>query len=120
MVHSFGAPVWVIFLTVLGAGLLTIILVIQGVSGPPKFEPLDEAEVGQRMRAILEHQFFVLFAPLSGIFIFQLLVIAGAAKEPVTVATVILGAGATLNVLLARAVKSAEQYLQGKQTKEIA
>jgi hypothetical protein len=119
VVHSFGAPVWVIFLTILGAGMLMIILIIQGVSGPPKFDdPSAELEVSQRMRTILEHQFFVLAAPLTGIFIYQLLVIAGAAKEPVTVATVILGAGATLNVLLARAVKSAEQYIQGKPTKE--
>jgi hypothetical protein len=111
IVRSFGAPFWVIFLAVLGAGLLTIILIIQGVS-----RPVGETDCDQRLRAMLEHQFFVMFAPLSGIFIFQLLVIAGGAKEPLTVATVILGAGATLNGLLARAVNSAEQYLLGAQT----
>jgi hypothetical protein len=117
VVHSLGAPFWVIFLAVLGAGLLTIVTVIGGVSDPPPFDPVDKAKYGERMRAILEQQFFVMFAPLSGIFIFQLLLLAGAAKEPVTVATIILGAGATLNALLARAAKSAEQYLQGGQTK---
>ena len=113
IVHGLGAPFWVIFLSVLGAGLLTLIQVIQGISSPPEFASLSTTEHSDRMRTILEHQFFVLFAPLSGIFIFQLLVLAGAAKEPVTVATIILGAGATLNALLSRAVKSAAQYLQG-------
>jgi hypothetical protein len=113
IVHGLGAPFWVIFLSVLGAGLLTLILVIQAISNPPEFASLNPTAYGDRMRTILEHQFFVLFAPLSGIFVFQLLVLAGAAKEPVTVATIILGAGATLNGLLSKAVKSAEQYLQG-------
>jgi len=113
IVHGLGAPFWVIFLSVLGAGLLTLILVIQAISNPPEFASLSRTAYGDRMRTILEHQFFVLFAPLSGIFVFQLLVLAGAAKEPVTVATIILGAGATLNGLLSKAVKAAQQYLQG-------
>jgi hypothetical protein len=113
VVHGLGAPFWVIFVSVLGAGLLTLILVIQAISNPPEFASLSATAYGDRMRNILEHQFFVLFAPLSGIFVFQLLVIAGAAKEPVTVATIILGAGATLTGLLSKAVKSAQQYLEG-------
>ncbi len=118
--RGLGAPIWVVFVSVLGAALLTLVLVVQGFSNPPKLENLGDAETTElrkRHAVILEHQAFVFFSPLGGILVYQLLMLGGAAKEPVTVAIVILGAGATLNGLLAKAVRLAQDWAQGNQTR---
>ncbi|MBI1902777.1 MAG: hypothetical protein HYS13_16895 [Planctomycetia bacterium] len=217
LAEGFGAPFWVVFLSVVGSALLTVVLVIRGISHPPNFGPagesktasaspngksekaeqtsagpdgasavpgnspdhpdqtsgksaetgekapqipdkpaetssapgeaagepaaisdmapgtpgqpaepsdvpaeasrsaeatVDKAELWKWRRAILEHQFFILFAPLSGIFLYQLLLVGGAATKPIIVAVVILGAGATLNGLLSWAVRLAESWVE--------
>ncbi|MFO0801698.1 MAG: hypothetical protein U0791_01060 [Gemmataceae bacterium] len=109
-----GAPLWVVFISVLGSGLLTIVLVIGETLVPLPTDNSAESreKVQKRFRGILEHQFFVLFSPLAGIIIYQIMVTAGAAGQPVVVAMAVLGAGAALNGLLARAVKLAEGWIQ--------
>jgi hypothetical protein len=63
------------------------------------------------MLALVQNQFFTLFAPLGGIFTYQALVLAGAALQPFVVAVAALGAGATLNVLLHLAISKATDAL---------
>jgi len=65
------------------------------------------------IREIVLHQLYILFAPLGGVFLYQILVLADAVTQPVSVAIAALGAGATLNILLAKAVGSAEAALKG-------
>jgi hypothetical protein len=109
-----GAPLWVVFVSVLGSGLLTIVLVIGEtlVPLPADNSPESRERIQKRFRGILEHQFFVLFSPLAGIMIYQILVAAGAAGQPVLVAMAVLGAGAALNGMLVKAVKIAEGWIQ--------
>lgn len=68
-----------------------------------------------KLENIVRHQFYMLFSPLGAIFIYQLLIMAKAADQPVTVAIAALGAGSTINILLDKAV-SASRRAMGKLT----
>lgn len=114
LVRGFGAPLWVLLLSVVGAGLLTVAIIVNEISNRPDFS--NEVQVRQREETIIRHQFFILFAPLGAIFAYQLLVIADAADQPVTVALAAVGAGATLNAMLARAVAYSRQLLERTET----
>jgi hypothetical protein len=112
---GFGAPLWVILLSVIGSAIATVSLLVVGTK-----EPLDySAETGdaldkfrERIEQIVEHQFFILFAPLGAVFVYQMLVAAEAANKPITVAIAALGSGPVLNYLLAQAINKAKGIIQ--------
>lgn len=107
---GFGAPVWVIFLSVVGAALFTVSLIVKEIKNPVDFEQDEDFKI--RLHEIIQHQFFIIFSPLGGVFLYQALVIAGAVSEPATVAIAALGAGVSLNLVLARAVASFEKGME--------
>lgn len=131
---GFGAPLWVMLLSVAGAGLLTMALVVREAGDLPPREMLaryvneEQVEeylaargatvqpgaltgVSDRIKVMLEHQFYMMFAPLGAVFVYQLLVLAEAAGSPVTVAIAAMGSGASLNKLLQVAVQRAGEAL---------
>ena len=115
LTKGFWAPVWVLFLATLGAGLLTVSLIVKELSDRPKFK--NQSEMRERLGQILQHQFFILFSPIGGIFVYQALISIGAAGKTMTVALAALGAGASLNFLLEKAVRASKNAL-GRKTKE--
>jgi hypothetical protein len=114
-IQGLGAPMWVIFLAVIGAALHTVALIVNEIKLPPCFSTNDPVDLRERMLNLVQNQFFMLFAPLGGIFIYQGLVLAGAAAQPFVVALAAMGAGATLNVVLSLAVSKASDVLLGSQ-----
>lgn len=111
---GFGAPLWVILMSVIGAGLLTIALIVQEISdGIPTEVGADAgAKIRERLEGIVRHQFFIMFSPIGAIFIYQALVLAKAAEHPFSVALAALGAGAALNGLLSKAVEVSQGLLK--------
>ena len=106
---GFGAPLWVVLLAVIGAGLLTVSIIVKEIKDRPDYKNQDQ--VRESDQVIVRHQFFILFAPLGAIFIYQALVIAEAATSPITVAIGVLGAGASLTVLMKKAVDQSADWL---------
>jgi hypothetical protein len=101
-----GAPLWTLLIAVLGASLFTISIVIRAVKEPP--DTASPAAFQNRVQEIVLHQFYVVFAPLGSIFVYQLLLIAGAANRPAVVALAALASGVTLHLLLRRAINAVE------------
>lgn len=122
---GFGVPLWVLLLSVVGASLFTVSIIVSEIKKRPNFDklgkdPPDEKErekFREKLENIVRHQFYMLFSPLGAIFIYQLLIMAKAADQPVTVAIAALGAGSTINILLDKAV-SASRRAMGKLTEE--
>lgn len=110
---GFYAPLWVMLMAVIGAGLLTLSLLVAEIKDPPVFDG-RAADVRRRIQNIVMHQFFVVFAPLGAVFVYQMLVAAKAAEEPALVAIAALGAGATINALLKMAVDRGAQLFSAK------
>lgn len=108
VVQGFGAPLWVLLVAVIGAALMTVSLIVGEISKPPQ-----PGETRARVESVVRHQFFVMFAPIGALFVYQILVAADAAREPLTVALAALGAGLALNELLNRAVTYAKSLIQG-------
>ncbi|MFM9995510.1 MAG: hypothetical protein ACKVU4_06865 [Phycisphaerales bacterium] len=106
-ITGFYAPLWVMLVAVVGAGLMTLSLLLTEIRRPPNYE--TEPDVRDRVQHIIMHQFFIVFAPLGAIFVYQALLAAKAAEEPIAVAIAALGAGATINVLLKLAVDRAQR-----------
>jgi hypothetical protein len=100
--HGFGAPLWVLFMAVLGSGIFTLLILIRGINDPVDLG--NEMSVGKRLEEIVRHQFYILFSPVGAIFVYQLMVVAGM-TQPVTLAMVALAAGIALNLLLDRALE---------------
>jgi hypothetical protein len=101
-----GAPLWTLLIAVFGASLFTISIVIRAIKEPP--DTAAPAAFRNRVQEVALHQFYVVFAPLGSIFVYQLLLMAGAANTPVVVALAALASGITLNLLLRRAIKAVE------------
>ncbi|HZR20574.1 MAG TPA: hypothetical protein VFE51_25050 [Verrucomicrobiae bacterium] len=112
VIQSLGAPMWVVFLAVIGAALSTVALIVKEIRSPPSFFAPDPAELRERMLILVQNQFFMLFAPLGSIFVYQGLVLGAAASQPFVVGVAALGAGATLNTLLSLAVSKASNALE--------
>jgi hypothetical protein len=111
--RGLGAPLWVILFAVIGSALFTVVLLVKEIESPPDFDENKPDPTRLRIRELVFNQLYLLFAPLGGIFIYQILVLADAVTQPVTVAIAALGAGATLNILLARAIGAAETAVKG-------
>ncbi len=113
-VKGFGVPLWVLLIAVVGAGLLTVSIIVSEIKDRPKFHlieknvPDDEEfkEFRARLERIVRHQFYILFSPIGAIFVYQMLVTADAAYNSTTVALAAFGAGASLNVILDYAITS--------------
>lgn len=103
---GFGAPLWVLLVAVIGSALFTISIVLMGIKEAPL--QLSPGEIRMRIQSVVLHQFYIIFAPLGAIFVYQLLVIAGAASQAFSVAIVALAAGIALNMMLERAKTSVE------------
>jgi len=110
VVHGFGAPLWVLLLAVVGAGLMTVSILVNEITHRPSFH--EPAAIRRQMELIARHQLLILFAPLGAIVVYQLLVIASLATQPVAVAVISMGAGLTLTALLDKAVQAALGFLQ--------
>jgi len=108
VVKGLGAPLWVLFIAVIGAGLFTIALIIREIKERPGPDKMIE-----RIPHIIEHQFFLFFAPLGGIFLYQILLQSGAASHHVTVATGALASGLMVNYLMSKALELV-QKMQSK------
>jgi hypothetical protein len=120
LIQGLGAPMWVVFLAVIGAALSTVALIVNEIKTPPNFAMQDPEVLRERLLGLVQNQFFMLFAPLGGIFIYQALVLAGAASQQFVVAVAALGAGATLNILLSLALTKASAALMPESQKKAA
>jgi len=118
---GFGVPLWVVLLSVIGSSLYTLSIIVSEILNRPDFSKLskegqkdDEAikKFRGKLENIVRHQFYMLFSPIGAIFIYQLLVMAKAADQPITVAIAALGSGLTLNFLLDKAVSLAKDKLK--------
>jgi hypothetical protein len=107
---GFGAPLWVVLLAVLGAGIFTISLLVKHVKDPLDYN--DPTKFRVRIEELVRHQFYILFSPLGAVFVYQLIVAAGAAGTQVTVAIAILAAGVAINILLDKAVAAVQGVLK--------
>ncbi len=116
--NGFGAPIWVVLVAVVGSALMMFSLIVREIKTTVSFDPAKATDLHERINTLVQHQLFVVFAPLGGIFVYQGLVVGQAASEPVTVALAALGAGATLNALLAVAVQRAEGVLTKRTTQQ--
>lgn len=102
-VKGFGAPLWVILLAVVGAGILTVSLMTREIKSPAE----TEEKRRDRIYYAVQHQVYILFAPIGAIFVYQTMVVTNTAGHPLMVAVAALGAGGALNALLKYAVQSA-------------
>ena len=101
---GFGAPMWVLLLAAIGSGILTVSLVTREIREPPDNDP---KVLREKMYSAVQLQVYILFSPISAIFVYQTMVMTNTAGQPLVVALATLGAGAALNVLLKYAVDSA-------------
>jgi hypothetical protein len=109
--RGFGAPLWVMLVSVLGSGIMTIALIVREISDRPTEG--DEAKIRARLEKIVLHQFYILFAPVGAVFVYQILVVGEAAVQPLTVALAALGAGASMGGLLDKAVSYSAGLISG-------
>jgi hypothetical protein len=98
--RGLGAPLWVLLFAVLGSALFTVVLLVKEIESPRDYSQDYPDPTQTRTREIVLHQLYILFAPLSGVFLYQILVLADAVTQPVTVAIAALGAGAWFLALL--------------------
>lgn len=166
IMRGFGAPLWILLIAAIGAGIFTVSIIVSEIKNRPQFSLLDSYYIEQvmnmiiasqqkesrkkkakdlasqsvkkgaienilvavtleynklmvdelnefrsRLERIIRHQFYILFSPIGAIFVYQLLVIANAANNAVTVALAAFGAGASLNLILDKAVRYAEKAI---------
>ena len=107
--RGFGAPLWVLLLSVVGSSVFTIKLVVGNLKDPIDF--CNSMKVREGASEVTSHQFYILFAPLGGIFVYQLLVAAGSATETITVGLAALASGIALNAVLEKAWSGVQSFL---------
>ena len=107
LVKGFGAPLWVLLLAVVGAGILTVSLLVEQIGNPPSPD-----QIRGRINIVVRHQFYIFFSPIGAVFVYQMLVASGAAQTPLAVAVAALGAGVAMNVILKYAVTKAKQLFE--------
>jgi hypothetical protein len=99
---GFGAPLWVIFMSVIGGCLFTISLLVKQVNDPVA---IDAPNYQSRLAELLRHQFYVVFSPVGSIIVYQLMVLTDVISRPVTVAMGAIAAGIAANKLLDLSLK---------------
>lgn len=119
-VSGVGAPLWFLFLGTIGAMLLTFDLVITEIGVPPSFalDTNSRKELRIRLRKYVQHSFFVLFAPIAGLFLYQLLAQTKISVSPILVGIIALGTGPILPPLLERGARQALQLIQPRPERE--
>ena len=105
--RGFGAPLWVLLVSVVGAAVVTVALTVDEITKMKDITtaaPVDQPDkIRGHLQTLVQHQFFVLFAPLTAIFVYQTLVLASAASSTFAVGVAALGAGPSLSALLTKA-----------------
>ncbi len=104
LTRGFGAPLWTLLLAVIGAGAFTIFIIVRDIKTPLDFNNIEA--VRGRIQQAVKHQFYILFAPIAAIIVYQVLVLAGAASQYVTVGLATLGAGVGLSTILDKILRS--------------
>ena len=112
---GFGAPLWVLLLSVVGCAILTVQLIVGEIKTPPEE---NTVQIRDRIQKVVRHQFFILFSPIGAVFVYQMVVIAGAADNDLTVALAALGSGVALNSLLNVAMRHARNLIEGARPSE--
>ncbi len=112
---GFGAPLWVLLISVVGCAILTVSLLVGEIATPPKG---DTIHIRHRIQKVVRHQFFILFSPVGAIFVYQMLVVAGADSNDLTVALAALGSGVAVNSLLNVAMQHARTLIEGSRQRE--
>ena len=114
--HGFGAPLWVLLVSVLGAGVVTISLIVDEIANMNSITAVSPAEqpveIRKHVQTIVQHQFFVLFAPITAVFVYQALVVGSAATSSFMVGFTALGAGPSLSALLTKAGAAATKLFK--------
>ena len=125
---GFGVPLWVLLLSVIGSSLFTVLIIVSEIKDRPNFKLLTDELVGDeklnkqreeelkkfnaKIEDVVRHQFYMLFSPLGAIFVYQLMVLADAVGQPITVAIAALGAGSSMNIILDKAVSLSKSALE--------
>ncbi|MCH8987540.1 MAG: hypothetical protein IIA92_01880 [Chloroflexi bacterium] len=109
-----GAPLWVIFMSVVGSSAFTLLLLVKQIGSDMRFE--DTKEFRKIMEQISMHQIYLLFAPLGAIIVYQIMLMGEAAAQDVTVGIVAMGSGLALNWILAMSSDRVADLI-GKTTK---
>lgn len=117
LVGGLGAPLWVLLLSVLGSSVFTVSLLVSHIT--KKIDLTDVDGIRVHVQEIVKHQFYVLFSPLGAVIVYQLLVIAGAASQTITVAIAAIAAGVGLNGILNKAIRSVEGLLSDGGSDEV-
>ena len=104
LTRGFGAPLWTLLLAIIGAGAFTIFIIVRDIKTPLDFDNIEA--VRGRIQQAVKHQFYILFAPIAAIIVYQVLVLAGAASQYVTVGLATLGAGVGLSTILDKILRS--------------
>ena len=116
---GFGAPLWVILVSVVGAILMCIAALIHGLASYVGKEDskrddtsaVDSDKIRNQILKLVKHQLYILFAPIGAVFVYQSMLLAGLAGERLTVGIAALAAGAGLSVLLANSHKLVSKLL---------
>ncbi len=108
---GFGAPLWVLLMSVLGCSILTVSLIVDEIGNPPRPEQIRE-----RIQKVVRHQYFILFSPVGAVFVYQMLLVADAAHNNLTVALAALGSGVTINSLLNVAIQHSKELFDGSRS----
>ena len=127
---GFGAPLWVILVSVIGAVLIAIKFIIEGLTSQSRKKTMLhnitgtelEAKIENKVAYLVLYQLFILFAPIGAIFLYQMLLLTGAADENLTVGIAALAAGAGLNLLLKKAINTQASIISwngSKKTKKV-
>jgi len=124
---GFWVPLWVLLLSVIGASLFTVLIIVKQIKERPDFEKLENkvnpdvkelTKFNKVIENIVRHQFYMIFSPLGSVFVYQLLVAAEAVTQPVTVAIAALGSGPALNIILDRSINFIENTIEKKKKEE--
>ena len=109
IVEGLGAPLWVLLLSVLGSGVFTVSIVVNHIGGD--IDLSSDSTVRPQVQEVIKYQFYVHFSPLGAVIVYQLLVVAGAATQTVTVAIAAIAAGVALNGILNKAIQAVTNLL---------
>ena len=125
---GFGVPLWVLLLSVIGSSLFTVLIIVSEIKDRPNFKLLNtdissddklNKQIDEELKKfhakiedVVRHQFYMLFSPLGAIFVYQLMVLADAVGQPITVAIAALGAGSSMNIILDKAVTLSKSALE--------
>jgi hypothetical protein len=97
----------VLLVSVIGAGVITVALIVEEITkmqGIITLGPDDRpGEIRKHAQVLIQHQFFILIAPLTAICVYQTMVVGSAASSTFTVGLAALGAGPSLSALLTKA-----------------